>query len=143
MSLEVASPRALRQREEVSRATRATHTQTPASITTKTGASTASRRPETVTSKARLKKLWLWLRAAGRPTDTSAASLVEDPALLAAVQAAVDDANLAVSQAEAIKRFIVLPVDFTEEGGQLTPTMKLRRGVVGTDFAADLERLYS
>ena len=84
-----------------------------------------------------------WLAAHDRPADTSLASLVDDPALLAAVQAAVDDANLAVSKAEAIKRFVVLPVDFTEEGGQLTPTMKLRRGVVNADFAADLDRLYA
>lgn len=84
-----------------------------------------------------------WLAAHDRPADTPVSSLVDDPALLAAVQAAVDDANLAVSKAEAIKRFVVLPVDFTEEGGQLTPTLKLRRGVVNADFAADLERLYA
>jgi long-chain acyl-CoA synthetase len=84
-----------------------------------------------------------WLTAHGRPADTSVSLLVDDPALLAAVQAAVDEANLAVSKAEAVKRFVVLTVDFTEEGGQLTPTMKLRRGVVHVDFAADLERLYA
>ena len=84
-----------------------------------------------------------WLTALGRPADTSVSLLVDDPALLAAVQAAVDEANLAVSKAEAVKRFVVLTVDFTEEGGQLTPTMKLRRGVVHVDFAADLERLYA
>ena len=84
-----------------------------------------------------------WLAAHDRPTDTTVAALVDDPEVLAAVQAAVDDANLAVSKAEAIKRFVVLPVDFTEEGGQLTPTLKLRRGVVNADFAADLDRLYA
>ena len=84
-----------------------------------------------------------WLAAHDRPANTSVASLVDDPALLRALQAAVDDANLAVSKAEAIKRFVVLPVDFTEEDGQLTPTMKLRRGVVNADFAADLDRLYA
>jgi long-chain acyl-CoA synthetase len=84
-----------------------------------------------------------WLAAHDRPADTPVAELVDDPELQAAVQAAVDDANLAVSRAEAIKRFAVLPVDFTEEGGELTPTMKLRRGVVMTEYADQVARLYS
>jgi long-chain acyl-CoA synthetase len=84
-----------------------------------------------------------WLNAHDKPADTPIADLVDDEDLLAALQAAVDDANLAVSKAEAIKRFSVLPVDFSEEGGQLTPTMKLRRSVVSADFAADIARLYS
>jgi long-chain acyl-CoA synthetase len=84
-----------------------------------------------------------WLASHGRPADTPVAELVEDEAVLAALQAAVDDANLAVSQAEAIKKFAVLPVEFTEEGGQLTPTLKLKRSVVMTDFAGQVARLYS
>ena len=84
-----------------------------------------------------------WLAAQGRPADTPVAALVDDPAVLAAIQAAVDDANLAVSKAEAIKRFTVLPVDFTEEGGELTPTMKLRRGVVLEAYADAVSGLYS
>jgi long-chain acyl-CoA synthetase len=84
-----------------------------------------------------------WLAAHGRPADTPLADLVNDPEVVAAVQAAVDDANQAVSKAEAIKRFVVLPVDFTEEGGQLTPTLKLKRGTVLSDFDAAVESLYS
>ncbi len=83
-----------------------------------------------------------WLAAHDRPRDTPVASLVHDAAVVAAMQAAVDDANLAVSQAEAIKKFTILPVDFTEEGGQLTPTLKLKRGVVMKDFADDVTGLY-
>ena len=64
-------------------------------------------------------------RPTARPTE--AAGLVDDPDLRAEVQAAVDEANRAVSQAEAIRRFAMLPVDWTEEGGQLTPSLKLRR----------------
>ena len=48
-------------------------------------------------------------------------SLLHDPDLLDAIQEAVDDANKAVSRAEAIRRFEILPVDWTEEDGQLTP----------------------
>lgn len=47
--------------------------------------------------------------------------LVADPELLEALQKAVDDANKLVSRAESIRRFTVLPVDFTEEAGHLTP----------------------
>ena len=84
-----------------------------------------------------------WLAAHGRPADTALADLASDPQVLADVQAAVDDANKAVSKAEAIKRFVVLPVDFTEEGGQLTPTLKLKRATVLLDFDQAVESLYT
>ncbi len=48
----------------------------------------------------------------------------------AEIQAAVDDANKAVSKAESIRKFAILPVEWTEEGGQLTPSLKLKRNVV-------------
>ena len=66
-----------------------------------------------------------------------------DERLLAAVQSGIDDANKAVSQAEAIKRFRILDVDFTEPGGELTPTLKLKRNVVLKHYAADVEALYA
>ena len=69
--------------------------------------------------------------------------LVDDPDLLAEVQAAVDEANKAVSKAEAIRKFTVLPIDWTEEGGQLTPSLKLKRSVVMKEFAAEVAALYS
>lgn len=72
----------------------------------------------------------------------AAKELVEDEELLAELQKAVDDANASVSQAESIRRFRVLPVDFTEDGGHLTPSMKLRRAAVARDFAVDIEELY-
>ncbi|MGW1075574.1 AMP-dependent synthetase/ligase [Streptomyces sp. NPDC002537] len=68
--------------------------------------------------------------------------LVRDPELRAALQEAVDDANSLVSRAESIRRFTVLPVDFTEETGHLTPSLKLRRGVIARDFAAEIDALY-
>ena len=58
------------------------------------------------------------------------ADLRDDAAFRSAIQAAVDDANQAVSHAEAIERFLVLDEDFTETAGQLTPTFKVRRGSV-------------
>ena len=69
-------------------------------------------------------------------------SLLRDPDLTAAVQRAVDDANAAVSRAEAIRKFAILPVDWTEETGELTPTLKLKRALVMRRFHAEVESLY-
>ncbi|MGX1853750.1 AMP-dependent synthetase/ligase [Streptomyces sp. NPDC055299] len=68
--------------------------------------------------------------------------LLRDGHLLDDLQRAVDDANELVSRAESIRRFAVLPVDFTPEGGHLTPSLKLRRGAVSRDFAKDIASLY-
>ena len=84
-----------------------------------------------------------WAARHGKPEGTTSADLVDDPDLLAELQAAVDDANLAVSKAEAIRKFAVLPRDWTEEGGQITPSLKLKRSVVMTEYADDVERLYA
>lgn len=84
-----------------------------------------------------------WAKQNGKAPDTAIASMVDDPALNAAIQAAVDEANKAVSHAEAIKKFKILEVDWTEEGGQITPSLKLKRNVVMKEFAADVDSLYS
>ncbi|MFF9088955.1 AMP-dependent synthetase/ligase [Streptomyces sp. NPDC014991] len=68
--------------------------------------------------------------------------LVGDPELTEVLQRAVDEANRMVSRPESIRRFAVLPVDFTEEAGHLTPSMKLRRDRVLSDFAREVEGLY-
>jgi long-chain acyl-CoA synthetase len=83
-----------------------------------------------------------WKKQHGKPAGATAADLADDPDLTAEIQEAVDDANQAVSRAESIRRFRVLDVDFTEENGYLTPSLKVRRGVVVKDFAADIEALY-
>jgi len=71
------------------------------------------------------------------------ADLTEAPELLAELQSAVDDADKAVSRAEAVRRFRVLPGDFTEHNGYLTPSLKVRRNLIVKDYAADIEALYS
>ncbi|MEV8065582.1 long-chain fatty acid--CoA ligase [Streptomyces sp. NPDC085995] len=68
--------------------------------------------------------------------------LTDDPELRAVLQRAVDEANKLVSRPESIRRFAVLPVDFTEQAGHLTPSMKLRRAAVLRDFAREVEGLY-
>jgi long-chain acyl-CoA synthetase len=84
-----------------------------------------------------------WLEKAGRPTTTRLADVVDDPELRSEVQSAIDDANKAVSQAEAIRKFTILPFDWTEATGQLTPSMKLKRGVVFRECSAEIAALYT
>jgi long-chain acyl-CoA synthetase len=83
-----------------------------------------------------------WLAAKGKDTGLTAAQLTEDPDVLAELDAAVADANKAVSHAEAIKKFRVLGTDFTEDNGMLTPSLKLKRAVVLKKFDAEVEALY-
>lgn len=83
-----------------------------------------------------------WKERNHKPAEASVADLATDPDLVAEVDAAVKHANLAVSHAESIRKFRILPVDFTEDTGELTPTMKVKRNVVAEKFAADIESIY-
>ncbi|MFD3546172.1 AMP-dependent synthetase/ligase [Streptomyces sp. NPDC058655] len=74
--------------------------------------------------------------------DVPIRELVRDEELRAELQRAVDEANALVSRAESIRRFTVLPVDFTEERGHLTPSLKLKRGVIARDYAGQIDALY-
>ncbi|MGY6025007.1 AMP-dependent synthetase/ligase [Streptomyces spinosirectus] len=82
-----------------------------------------------------------WRRMHGKH-PVPAELLVDDQELRAVLQRAVDEANKLVSRPESIRRFTVVPQDFTEEAGHLTPSMKLRREAVLRDFAAEVEGLY-
>ncbi|HEY0904520.1 MAG TPA: long-chain fatty acid--CoA ligase [Marmoricola sp.] len=82
-----------------------------------------------------------WAEHHGKPSDI--AKLVDDPDLHAAIETAVEEANKAVSKAESIRKFTILREEWTEEGGQLTPSLKLRRNVVMRDHVDDVEALYS
>jgi long-chain acyl-CoA synthetase len=84
-----------------------------------------------------------WQARRPRLANASTADLIGDAELIAEIQGAVDEANKAVSRAESIRRFRILPVDFTEQNGHLTPSLKVRRGVVLKDLASDIEALYS
>ena len=55
----------------------------------------------------------------------------------------MDEANKAVSRAEQIKKFRVLPTDFTEATGELTPSLKLKRNKVAENYASEIEAIYS
>jgi long-chain acyl-CoA synthetase len=83
-----------------------------------------------------------WAEQHGR-SGRGPAELASDPELLATVQHAVDEGNAAVSKAESVRKFRVLPGQFTEASGHLTPSLKLKRNVVARDYAADIEAIYS
>jgi long-chain acyl-CoA synthetase len=74
--------------------------------------------------------------------DASGIELASNPALISEVQAAIDYANKAVSKAEAIKTFRILDEDLSIEGGELTPTLKLKRSVVASKYARVIDEIY-
>ncbi len=83
-----------------------------------------------------------WLKNQGLPVlDVAAAA--EHPAVLAELQRAVDTANEEVSHAEGVKRFVVLDHDLTEAGGQLTPSLKVKRAAVLEQSAGVIEEMYA
>jgi len=84
-----------------------------------------------------------WKESHGKAASAEVPDLIEDADLLAEIQAVVDEANKTVSKAEAIRKFRVLPVDFTEAGGEMTPSLKLKRSVVATTFASDIDAIYT
>ncbi len=83
-----------------------------------------------------------WI-AANHKTGATVATLVNDPDLIAVIQTAVDEANKAVSKAESIRKFAILPDDFTTAGGQLTAKLSVKRHVVATQYAETINALYS
>jgi long-chain acyl-CoA synthetase len=80
--------------------------------------------------------------AEGRGLSGSAEDLLDHADVRAAVEEAVEDANRAVSKAESIRKFAVIAEEWTEEGGQLTPSLKLKRSVVMRESRAHVEALY-
>jgi long-chain acyl-CoA synthetase len=81
--------------------------------------------------------------AANNKGGATVADLANDSALIAVIQTAVDEANKSVSKAESIRKFKILPIDFTIAGGQLTAKMSIKRHVVQKEFAKEIESLYN
>jgi len=70
------------------------------------------------------------------------AELKDHPAVLAEVQGAIDRANAAFASYERIKKFAIVPTEFSIDGGELTPTLKVKRREVEQKYASVLDRLY-
>lgn len=82
-----------------------------------------------------------WLATQGIPPMSVGAART-DPRVLAALDAAVEEANTAVSRAESIRKLRVLEGDFTEANEYLTPSLKVKRDLVLRDFADEVDALY-
>ena len=80
---------------------------------------------------------------ANKKEGASIADLAKDPTLQAVIQTAVDETNKAVSRAESIRKFTILPVDFTIPGGQLTAKLSVKRHVVSQQFAREIDELFA
>jgi len=81
--------------------------------------------------------------AANNKAGATLETLRNDPDLIAVIQTAVDEANKAVSKAESIRKFTILPTDFTIAGGQLTAKLSLKRHVIGEQYAAEISALFA
>ncbi|MBO9534959.1 MAG: long-chain fatty acid--CoA ligase [Solirubrobacteraceae bacterium] len=81
-----------------------------------------------------------WAEQNGLPTDL--AELSKQPKVIAEFQAALDAANAHYAQVEQIKKFTILPRDFSQETGELTPTLKVKRNVVEQMYATALDAMY-
>ena len=82
-----------------------------------------------------------WAAASGK--SGAPADNLDDPDLKAAIQVAIDDANQAVSKAESIRTFRILPEDFSIEGGELTPTLKVKRSVVAGRYQSVIDEIFT
>lgn len=84
-----------------------------------------------------------WLSNNSLPADMSLADAAKNDAVRAEVQRAIDIANKNVSRAESIRKFTILPTEWTESSGHLTPKMSIKRNVIMEDFATDVAEIYS
>jgi long-chain acyl-CoA synthetase len=84
-----------------------------------------------------------WLAENNLDEGARVADLRDDPTVQAAIQHAITDANKAVSVAEAIKTFRILPHDWSEETGEITPSLKVKRSVVMKQYADEIAAIYS
>ena len=83
-----------------------------------------------------------WLRNNKLDPSLTVEQAAQHPAVLAEVQSAIDRANRKVSRAESIRKFVILPTEFTEASGHLTPKMSIKRHVIVSDFATDIAAIY-
>jgi long-chain acyl-CoA synthetase len=84
-----------------------------------------------------------WLGNNGLPADLALTDAAQHEAVRAEVQRAIDAANAHVSRAESIRKFTILPIEWTEASGHLTPKMSIKRNVIVGDFADEIEELYA
>jgi long-chain acyl-CoA synthetase len=74
---------------------------------------------------------------------SDAETAARDSKFLDFLQRQIDGVNARLARVQAIKKFKVIPSEFTIEGGELTPTMKVKRKVVTEKYKREIEQLYS
>ena len=84
-----------------------------------------------------------WLERHGLSPALTPAQAAAEPVVTSHVQGIIDRANTSVSKAESIRAFRIVPTDFTEASGHLTPSMKVKRAQVMADFGSYVEDIYS
>jgi long-chain acyl-CoA synthetase len=78
-----------------------------------------------------------------RDLPKNSAELARNEEMRALIQAHIDQVNENFARVEQVKKFEILPTDLSQEGGELTPTMKVKRNVVADKYAGEIERLYA
>ncbi|MTE24407.1 long-chain fatty acid--CoA ligase [Microbacterium sp. ZXX196] len=84
-----------------------------------------------------------WLATHGESSDLTLEQATRSAAVQAEVQRAIDEANTRVSRAESIRAFRILPTEWTEATGHLTPKLSIKRAVIVSDFAEEIADIYS
>lgn len=83
-----------------------------------------------------------WLKNQGENPDLTLAEAAAHPQVIAEVQRAVDHGNKYVSRAESIRKWVILPTEFTEANGHLTPKMSIKRDNILRDYASEIAQMY-
>ena len=77
----------------------------------------------------------------GLPEDPE--TLAANEQLRAAIDAHIEEINQKFARVEQVKKFEILPPDLSQEGGELTPTLKVKRNVVADKYAGEIDALYA
>jgi long-chain acyl-CoA synthetase len=85
----------------------------------------------------------MWLANNKLDVSMSLDEATKHPLVVAQVQRAIDRANSRVSRAESIRKFAILPIEFTEPSGHLTPKMSIKRHVITHDYAREIDAMYT
>src|SRR5699024_5129443 len=84
-----------------------------------------------------------WLKTHGESADLTLEQAAHSPAVRAEIQKTIDAANARVSRAESIREFRIVPTEWTEASGHLTPKLSIKRAVILKDFASTIEEIYA
>lgn len=84
----------------------------------------------------------IWLANNGADRNMTMAQAAKSPIVLAEIQKAIDRVNRHFSRAESIRKFVVIDRELTEESGHLTPSLKIKREAVLSDFAPEINEIY-